>query len=141
LRVLYTVSPALVTSAAPATRSRMSLSAFRLRLVVLNWTELLGGTSTRAKGTSFFFRDMMGMVMLMNVTGLMARVEGNFVIGAGDMTGTGSVMKASHAAFVDPAEKASLFTALGAAVESGLWGGRRRRALAVAAPSLAPLHP
>ncbi len=86
-------------------------------------------------------RDMMGMVMLVNVTGVMACTGDGFVIGTEGVAGTGTVKRALHAAIPAPVEKAMVTTALGAAVESGLWLRRRRRALAVAAPIVEPFHP
>ncbi len=141
LRVLYTVSPALESSAVPATMSRASLDAILLRRMVPSWTVRDGWTRRRRRLALHYIRDVMGMVMLMDVTGSTARVKGSFVTGTEGVAGTGTVGGVSDAAFSVLAQKAIMVTALGAAVESGPWVRRRRRALAVAAPFLAPFHP
>jgi hypothetical protein len=101
----------------------------------------VGRAKRRRSLVPHYVRDMMGMVLLMNVTGVMACVGGCFVIGTMGVAGTGTVKGILHAAVPAPAEKAMVITALGAAVESGPWLRRRRWALAVAAPLLAPFHP
>ncbi len=57
------------------------------------------------------------------------------------VTGMGCPVMTLAAAIPDGAAEGILDTALGAAVEGVLWLRRRRRALAVAAPSLEPFHP